>query len=200
MVLPRTLLIAPLLAMITLLANGSGPPIPGLAVQTGAPQNSAQQNPAPQGLAPQGPVATLAPGALWVPPIGGPLEVSGPYRAPPHRYGSGHRGIDLAARPGEAVIAPAAGTVSFSGAVVDRGVLSIRVDDRTVDTLEPVRSALSVGEAVASGAVVGEAASGGHCLAECVHLGVRVEGEYVNPLRYLLQRPVLLPLGRAEAG
>jgi hypothetical protein len=69
-----------------------------------------------------------------------------------------------------------------------------------VYTLEPVRSALSVGEAVASGAVVGEAASGGHCLAECVHLGVRVEGEYVNPLRYLLQRPVLLPLGRAEAG
>ncbi|WP_449281599.1 murein hydrolase activator EnvC family protein [Leucobacter sp.] len=183
---PRILLIAPLLVVIPLLAHGAGVPSPGLVASPDAQQASA----------PRGSAGTPDAAVLWVPPVGGLFEVSGPYRAPPHRYGSGHRGIDLAASPGQAVVAPAAGTVSYSGRVVDRGVLSIRVDERTVYTLEPVSSGLSAGAAVTSGAVLGEVASGGHCLAECVHLGVRVDGEYVNPLRYLLRRPVLLPLGR----
>ena len=34
--------------------------------------------------------------------------------------------------PGAEVLAPASGTVSFAGTVVDRPVLSIRVDERTV--------------------------------------------------------------------
>lgn len=180
----RTLLIAPLLAALPLLAHGAETPVPGPG-----PSARVQQAPAPRGS------SGMLAADLWVPPLGGPLEVSGPYRAPPHRYGSGHRGIDLTARPGDVLVAPAAGTVSYAGTVVDRGVLSIRVDERTVYTLEPVSSPLVVGDAVAAGAVIGEAASGGHCLAECVHLGVRVDGEYVNPLRYLLRRPVLLPAG-----
>src|SRR5690606_14701135 len=100
--------------------------------------------------------------------------------------GSGHRGIDLAAAPGATVAAPAAGTVSFTGTVVDRAVISVRVDERTVYSLEPVASDLVPGDRVASGALLGEAAVGGHCSSECVHLGVRVDGEYVNPLRYLM--------------
>jgi hypothetical protein len=28
---------------------------------------------------------------------------------------------------------------------------------------------------------------------ECIHLGVRVDGDYVNPLRYFLGRPRLVP-------
>lgn len=185
MVPSRALLIAPLLVALPLLAQGSEMP----ALEHGPPVGAQQ------------PLASRSFGAaagqeLWVPPLGGSLDISGAYRAPPHRYGAGHRGIDLAARTGEPVIAPVAGTVSFSGTVVDRGVLSIRVDERTVYTLEPVRSPLSAGEAVSSGAVIGEVASGGHCLAECLHLGVRVDGEYVNPLRYFLRRPVLLPVGR----
>lgn len=133
-----------------------------------------------------------APTGLWIPPLGS-LEVTGPYSAPPHRYGSGHRGIDLAATAGMAVVAPASGTVLFAGAVVDRPVVSVRVDERTVYSLEPVSSGLAAGDPVAAGAVLGEVAGGGHCLQECVHLGVRVGGEYVNPLRYLRGRPVLLP-------
>lgn len=187
MIAPHTLLIAPLLAVLPLLAHGSGPPSPGYGAH-GEPRASAL-------LRSSGSPTT---GILWVPPVGGPFEVTGPYRAPPHRYGAGHRGIDLAAAPGTVLIAPATGTVSFSGRVVDRDVLSIRVDERTVYTLEPVRSPLPVGTAVTSGAVIGEAASGGHCLAECVHLGVRVDDEYVNPLRYLLPRPVLLPAGEPD--
>src|SRR5690606_24541989 len=63
------------------------------------------------------PAAGSTAATLWVSPTGA-LEVTGPYRAPPHRYGSGHRGIDLAAAPGATVAAPAAGTVSFTGTVV----------------------------------------------------------------------------------
>jgi murein DD-endopeptidase MepM/ murein hydrolase activator NlpD len=136
--------------------------------------------------------ALAADGTPTGPPLGS-LEVTGPYSAPPHRYGSGHRGIDLAATAGMAVVAPASGTVSFAGAVVDRPVVSVRVDERTVYSLEPVSSGLAAGDPVAAGAVLGEVAGGGHCLQECVHLGVRVGGEYVNPLRYLRGRPVLLP-------
>ncbi|PRI10902.1 murein hydrolase activator EnvC family protein [Leucobacter massiliensis] len=143
------------------------------------------------------PFAADAPAAtpLWVPPLSGRLDITGPYRAPPHRYGAGHRGIDLRASPGDSVVAPAAGTVTFSGRVVDREVVSVRVDERTVYSLEPVRGGVVAGSQVAAGALLGEVDRGGHCGTECVHLGVRVEGEYVTPLRYLLPRPRLLPTG-----
>lgn len=181
---PHTLLIAPLLAVLPLLTNAGG----GAAPHPDLPQRPLQ-SPAARGSG--GP---LAAGPLWVPPLGVPLDVSGPYRAPPNRYGAGHRGIDLVARPGGAVIAPAGGSVSFVGSVVDREVVSIRIDGRTVYSLEPVSSELAVGAAVVSGETIGGVAGGGHCEEECVHLGVRVDGEYVNPLRYFLRRPVLLPL------
>lgn len=131
--------------------------------------------------------------ALWRPPLGRPLEVTGGYRAPPTPYAAGHRGIDLAGRPGDAVVAPAAGEVSFAGRVVDRGVVSVRLRDGTVYSLEPVDANVAAGDPVAAGERLGEVAAGGHCAANCLHLGVRVDGAYVNPIRYLRLRPVLLP-------
>lgn len=94
--------------------------------------------------------------------------------------------------------APVAGVVSFVGKVADRHVLSIRVDSRTVVSFEPIQQAgggLAEGDGVARGQSIGEVAQGGHCLAECLHLGVRVDDDYVNPLRYFFARPVLLPWG-----
>ncbi|MGO3147461.1 MAG: M23 family metallopeptidase [Leucobacter sp.] len=132
----------------------------------------------------------------WLPPLDAPLRVSGPYRAPPTPYAAGHRGIDLPAHPGEQVFAPVSGVVSFAGRVVDRQVLSIRVDARTVVTLEPLELAdtdLEAGEVVHRGEQIGVAGSGGHCASECVHLGVRVDDAYVNPMRYFFAKPVLLP-------
>lgn len=137
--------------------------------------------------------AAAHPDPLWLPPFGAPLIVSGPYRAPPSPYASGHRGIDMPAVPGATVQAPAAGTVTFVGRVVDRDTVTIRADTRTLYSVEPVTSQLTVGDTVAAGSVLGIVASGGHCAAECAHLGVRVDDEYVSPLRYLLGVPVLLP-------
>ncbi|QIM18662.1 M23 family metallopeptidase [Leucobacter coleopterorum] len=130
---------------------------------------------------------------LWVPPIGSHLTVLGPYLEPPTPYTSGHRGIDLPAGPGLSVRAPASGTVTFVGSVVDRGVLSVRVDEHTVLSFEPIRSDLREGDAVSAGQLLGTVSSGGHCFDECLHLGVRVEGDYVNPLRYFRGRPKLRP-------
>lgn len=129
----------------------------------------------------------------WVPPLARTLEVSGPYRAPPHKYGSGHRGVDLPAVPGERVIAPATGTVIFAGTVVDRATITLRIDERTVVSIEPVTASVAVGAELGRGAQLGTVASGGHCLAECVHVGVRVNDAYVNPMRFFASRPVLLP-------
>lgn len=131
---------------------------------------------------------------LWVPPLGGSLDVVRPFEPPPGPYAAGHRGIDLRGSPGDrTVIAPADGTVSFSGAVVDRAVLSIRVDERTVLSMEPVESGLRAGEMVRTGQTVGALQRGGHCGDSCLHLGVRVDGEYVNPMGFFADRPMLLP-------
>lgn len=131
----------------------------------------------------------------WTPPLGEPLRISGPYRAPPGPYAAGHRGIDVPALPGATIRAPAAGTVVFVGAVVDRGVISIQIDADTVLSIEPIHpeTALAVGDSVTRGDVIGKVATGGHCYDECVHLGVRVAGEYVHPGRFFFVQPVLLP-------
>ena len=134
----------------------------------------------------------------WRSPLRTPFIVTGAYRAPPHPYGSGHRGIDLSTTLGATVVAPVGGTVTFSGPVAGRDVVSVRVDARTVLSIEPVSSTLQRGDGVVPGAVLGSVGAGGHCVGatgavECIHLGVRVDGDYVNPLRYFLGRPRLVP-------
>lgn len=137
----------------------------------------------------------LAPAApeLWYPPLGHPLRVSAGYSLPDGPYRAGHRGIDLPATAGTEVFAPANGTVSFAGTVVDRPVISIRIDERTVLSMEPVTSELHEGDPVTRGEPIGEVSSGGHCVDACLHLGLRIDGEYANPMRFLRPRPVLLP-------
>lgn len=139
--------------------------------------------------------AQQARGQRWLPPLGYSLDVTAPFRAPAHRYAAGHRGFDLTAGVGRPVAAPVAGTVTFVGRVVDRGVISLRVADDTVVSLEPVASTLAIGDTVARGTLLGEVARGGHCDGACLHLGVRVDDWYVNPMRFFRERPRLLPWG-----
>lgn len=132
----------------------------------------------------------------WLWPVPAPIRVVSPFRAPPTPYASGHRGIDVAVRQGDVIIAPAAGVVSFAGRVVDRGVVAIDHGDGVVSAIEPVDALVAEGAVVAAGDPIGVAASGGHCAAECAHFGVRIDGEYVSPFLFLggLPRAVLLPL------
>lgn len=112
-----------------------------------------------------------------------------PYRASADPYSAGHRGADLAAAPGQAVLSPLAGHISFVGVVAGRPVTVIIAGARRL-SLEPVSSALRVGEAVVVGQVLGRVGIGGHCSGRCVHVGLRVNGAYVDPLP---SRPHLLP-------
>lgn len=130
--------------------------------------------------------------AEWTWPAA-PVQVVRPFVAPAHAYGAGHRGVDIAATG--PVHSPADGIVAFAGTVVDRGVLTIDHGDGLVSTLEPVETTLRPGDAVARGQEVATAASGGHAPPGTVHFGVRLHGEYINPLLLLggVPRAVLLP-------
>lgn len=139
------------------------------------------------------PHTTIA--ATWVWPIDGARSVANPFRAPAHEYGSGHRGIDIVTSQGRAVRAPADGIVAFRGTVVDRPLLTIEHAGGYVSTFEPLTSDLSPGDVVPAGETIGTVASGGHAESGTLHLGVRLGGEYINPMTLFgeVPRAVLLP-------
>lgn len=151
------------------------------ALSLGAPPSSAAPLPSPGAPAWQWPVD--------------PHTIVEPYRAPAHRYGPGHRGIDLAAPVGADITAPADGVVAFSGSVAGRPIVTIDHGDGLVTTLEPVAAAVPLGAVVRAGDSVGSASKGGHARVGTVHFGVREHGEYINPLVLFgdIPRAVLLP-------
>ncbi len=119
-----------------------------------------------------------------------------PFAAPPGPYAAGHRGVDLAAAVGTAVRAPAAGVVVFAGRLVDRGVVSIDHGGGLRSSLEPVTASVTVGARVAVGDAVGTVDAGHpRCApAVCLHWGVRLDGEYLDPMALLAPvRVRLLP-------
>lgn len=128
----------------------------------------------------------------WVWPVT-PVHVARAYAAPAHAYGPGHRGVDLSATG--PVHSPADGVVAYAGAVVDRGVVTIDHGGGLVTTFEPVETVLRPGDAVARGEEVAVVSVGGHAEPGTVHFGVRLHGEYLNPLVLLggIPRAVLLP-------
>jgi murein DD-endopeptidase MepM/ murein hydrolase activator NlpD len=137
-------------------------------------------------------LALLPVGTPWDWPVE-PARIAAPYVAPAHAYGPGHRGLDLHAEG--RIRAPADGVVAFAGTVVDRGVLTIDHGDGRVLTLEPVEPLVAAGDVVRRGQEVATLGSGGHAALGTLHVGVRVEGEYVNPMLLFgtVPRAVLLP-------
>ena len=133
------------------------------------------------------------PGPSWAWPVAAPHAIVRPYLAPATPYAPGHRGIDVLA-PDGIVTAPAAGVVHFAGVVVDRPVLSIRHPGGLISSYEPVTSTLTAGTPVRRGELIGSVVPG-HCASDCLHFGVRLDGQYVSPLNYLggLPYSVLLP-------
>jgi murein DD-endopeptidase MepM/ murein hydrolase activator NlpD len=144
------------------------------------------------------PGPSASPGARYrVPVPGGVLRAFDP---PAVRWGSGHRGVDLAATAGDVVRAPAAGVVAFAGSVAGRRVLTLQHDDGLRSSFEPVSTDLHVGDRVRQGDAVGtldDAGTGGHCLPRsCLHWGVRRGETYLDPMALVAIDPiVLLPLG-----
>jgi murein DD-endopeptidase MepM/ murein hydrolase activator NlpD len=129
------------------------------------------------------PPAQAAGGWTW--PVTG-IVLRG-YDPPLSPYGSGHRGIDIAAPVGSPVGAPSAGVVTFAGKV--GGQLFLTIDHGGgVQSTSSWLSSVGVrkGDLVTAGQVV--AASGsGHPgdPRPSLHFGVRLDGAYVDPLAYL---------------
>ncbi|WP_199185623.1 murein hydrolase activator EnvC family protein [Streptomyces carminius] len=128
------------------------------------------------------------PPAARIRPVPGAVEHG--WRPPPARWAAGHRGVDLAARPGDPVRAVAPGRVSFAGTVAGRGVVSVELAGTGAPplrtTYEPVGARVREGDRVAAGDVVGVLeADGFHCPAGCLHWGLRRGEVYLDPLSLL---------------
>jgi murein DD-endopeptidase MepM/ murein hydrolase activator NlpD len=131
-----------------------------------------------------------APGARYAWPLLPAPEIAARFRAPPHPYGRGHRGVDLVGTAGRPVLAARGGTVVFAGPVGGRSVVSVDHDDGLRTTYEPVRPTVQPGAVVRAGAVIGllEPGHPGCAVAVCLHWGVRRgPQEYLDPL--VLLRP-----------
>ena len=156
-------------------------------------------------LLPGNPVAA-APGpspasvstAPWTWPLGGAPTVSRPFEAPPHPFGRGHRGADLAGVPGTPVLSAGNGVVAFAGMVAGRPVVSIDHAEGLRTTYEPVEPSVAAGQPVSRGSPIGVLATGHpDCSAEaCLHWGLRRGGIYLDPLALLRPPRIrLLPRG-----
>jgi hypothetical protein len=143
------------------------------------------------------PPATAAPDpprvpGLWM-PVTGSVVRGFDARAGP--FGPGHRGIDIAAPAGATVRAPAAGTIVFAGPVAGITWISLLVAPGVRVTLGPLLDPVTDGR-VPSRAPLGRVGPGhgastmdGEGSGSTLHLSVRVDGVYVDPLAYLIDRP-----------
>lgn len=122
------------------------------------------------------------------------VQVVEPFAAPAHAYGPGHRGVDLV-WDGGAVRAPSGGIIAFAGPVAGRGVVTIDHGGGLVTTLEPVEPRATIGSVVFGGDIVAAQGEGGHTPPGVLHFGVRLDGNYINPMLLLggVPRAVLLP-------
>ena len=133
--------------------------------------------------------------ALWM-PVTGPLVRGFDARAGP--YGPGHRGIDIAAPVGALARAPAAGRVVFAGPVAGVNWVTLVVAPGVLVTLGPLLDPAVTASRVRSKAPVGRigpghpatrAAPATPAAPAALRLSVRVDGVYVDPLAYLVDRP-----------
>jgi hypothetical protein len=142
-----------------------------------------------------------SPGAAqW--PVDPPVVLQ-PFAAPATDYGPGHRGVDLAVRPGDEIRAPLPGVIGFVGSVAGTPVVAIDHADGLRTTYEPAQPRLPVGTQVAEGQVVAYVGVGaGHCgsVPPCLHWGLKRAAEYFDPASLVTAvAPVLLPVDQPPA-
>lgn len=148
-------------------------------------------------------VPAAAETAQWRSPLraSGPLPVLTTFDPPPLPWQRGHRGVDLAARPGEPVFAAGGGRVRYAGMLAGRGVVSIAHGGLRT-TYEPVIASVRAGQTVSPGERIGVVdPAPGHCTPRtCLHWGLLRGSAYLDPLSLLGRGPVrLLPVWEAPA-
>ncbi len=167
----------PVLLLLLVLAPSVAPSAPGAA----APDDQDGRD---------GPVG------VW--PLEPEPDVVRPFEPPPSPYASGHRGVDLAGRPGQAVRAALPGTIGFAGSIGGKPVVTVLHGGRRT-TYEPVVAGVAPGQVVGAGDVIGRLTlTDSHCFpAACLHWGLVRGEDYLDPLSLVGRGPVrLLPLWR----
>ena len=133
--------------------------------------------------------AAALPTGTWSWPVSGPV-IRG-FDPPDTPFGAGHRGIDIAVAPGTPILAPESGTVSFAGRVGGELFVTIVHGGGLSSTYSWISAAaVRKGDVVSRGQTIGTTGTG-HSGGSVPHLhfGVKLDGEYVDPLH------LLAPLG-----
>lgn len=144
------------------------------------------------------PAGTRASETLWRWPLLVTPRVVRRFEPPARDWMPGHRGVDLAAVPGDTVVAAGDGIITFAGPLAGRGVVTVTHANGLRTTYEPVTAGVTVGEHVEAGATIGHLGTGAsHCggYPSCLHWGLRRGDTYLDPLLLLgIGHPVLLPI------
>jgi murein DD-endopeptidase MepM/ murein hydrolase activator NlpD len=119
-------------------------------------------------------------GLIW--PVSGPI--TSPFGM---RWGRMHEGIDIGAATGTPIHAAASGTVIYAGWESGYGNLVVIDHGGGLATAYGHQSAIATsnGASVSQGQVIGYVGCTGHCFGPHLHFEVRVNGQPVDPLRYL---------------
>lgn len=120
------------------------------------------------------------------------------FDAPRPDWQRGHRGVDLAGEPDQAVYAPGAATVVFAGPAGGVPVVSLVHPGGLHTSYQPVAATVGAGQSVAPGTVIGTLLPGhpGCAAAACLHWGAMwgaaSRADYVDPLGLLASTPIRL--------
>jgi murein DD-endopeptidase MepM/ murein hydrolase activator NlpD len=120
------------------------------------------------------------------------------FDAPTPNWQRGHRGVDLAAVPGQPVYSAGRGAVVFAGDLAGRPVVSVAHPGGLRTSYEPVLAAVKRGQLVAAGTPLGELLAGhdGCSAPACLHWGAMwgpaANADYVDPLGLLATTPIRL--------
>ena len=138
----------------------------------------------------------VAPGGPWGWPLPPPHRVVAGFDPPAQPWLAGQRGVLLAGRAGEQVLAAGTGVIGFAGDVGGIGVVTI-LHGPLRTTYEPVVARVHRGETVYAGGVIGRLTTAGSECAPvaCLHWGLLRGVDYLDPLSLVSREEIrLLPL------
>ena len=107
--------------------------------------------------------------------------------SPTEGASSNHKGIDIGAASGSAVVAAAGGTVVIATYSASAGNYIMISHGGGVYTVYMHLSSIGVssGESVTRGSTIGAVGSTGYSTGPHLHFGIRINGSYVNPSSYV---------------
>ena len=135
-------------------------------------------------------------GFVW--PLSPKPRVVTRFDPPARRWGSGHRGVDLAASEGATVRSAGRGTVVFASAINGVGAVSVEHPGGMRTTYEPVEPTVRAGQLVAAGDAIGLLAAGHPSCPGmvCLHWGLKLghghHDRYYDPLVLVAELPIRL--------